>query len=178
MSPTSFGNALATSLCSTHDVLSKEMTEYLQNMVIEVATHRNYLQCQEFIRILKSKNLGHLLKEYDGHSIDKALLRYNELKGLYLETANKLQAANMSSDDTLMEGLAIRYLLMLTHTKRSTGTNNLLGESIKLLADLQKLQVDGLLSLLDKICQEVSVSNVHKMMSYMLCRTNRWNSAK
>jgi len=159
MSPTSFGNALATALCSTHDVLSKEMTEYLQNMVVEVATHRNYLQCQEFIRILKSKSFGHLLKKCNSYSIDKALLQYNELKGLYLESTNKLQVTDVSSDDTLMEGLAIRCLLMLTHTKRSTGANNLLGENIKMLAGVQKLQVNGLLGLLDKICQEVSVHN-------------------
>jgi len=156
MSPSSFNNALATSLCSTHDVLSKEMTEYLQSMVVEVATHRNFLQCQELIRILKSKNFGQLLKRNNSYSINSALLRYEKLKALYSEAANKSQSTDVSSDDTLMEGLAIRCLLMLTHTRRSTGTNNLLSESVKILANLQKLQVNGLFVLLDKICEEVS----------------------
>jgi len=143
------------------DVLSEEMAEYLQNMVLEIATQKDYLKCQDFIRLLKSMSLNHLLRNYNGYSIDSALLKYKELKELSSESRKKSTSdhdTEITNDDTLMEGLAIRCHLLQTHTQRSTGTSCLLGTVTKILADLQKLQVNNTFTLLDKIYQEVSIT--------------------
>lgn len=155
----SSNNSLATSLCPVHDVLPEETTEYLQNMVLEIVTHKNHLKCQEFIRLLKSRSLNHFLRNCNAHSIDSALLKYKELKELDLESRKKSAYCcdtDITGDEILMEGLAIRCCLLFTLTKRSIGTSCFLDTMTKVLADLQKLQVNNMFTLLDKICQEVS----------------------
>ena len=145
------------------------MTEYLQNMALEVATHRDRLKCEDFVRVLKSKNLSNLMKKCSTNSIDSALLKYKELKVLSFESGKKSTTCSheidITGDDVLMEGLAIRCHLISTHKIRNTGTNCFLDTGSKLLADLQKLQVNNILILLDKINQEVS----DKLISYSTC---------
>lgn len=156
LSPESSSNVLATSLCPVDDVLSEETTEYLQNMVLEIATQKDYLKCQDFIRLLKSTSLNHLLRSYNGYSIDSALLKYKELSFESRKKSTSDHDSDITGDDTLMEGLAIRCHLLQTHTQRNTGMNCFLGTMTKILADLQKLQANNMFALLDKICQEVS----------------------
>ena len=150
---------MATSLCPVHDVLPEEMTEYLQNMALEIATRKDYLKCQDFIRLLKSRELNHQLKNCNVHSIDSALLKYKELKALNFESRQKSTSrhnTDITGDDVLMEGLAIRCLLLLTHKTRNAGMSCFPNTITKILADLQKLQVNNMFTLLDKICQKVS----------------------
>ena len=159
ISPGSSSKFSATSLCSVHNVLPEEVTEYLQNMTLDIVTHKDYLKCQDFIRLLKSRSLNHLLRNCNAHSIDSALLKYKELKVLSLECRKKSISCydtDITGDDVLMEGLAIRCHLLLTHKIRTTGTSCFLDTIPKILADLQKLQVNNMFTLLERICQEVS----------------------
>lgn len=153
-------NLLVSSLCPIHDdALPQEMTEHLQNMALEITTHKNHLQCEDFIRLLKSRNLNDVLRNCNV-SIDSALLKYKELKELNSESRKKSTVCNdgdITGDEMLMEGLAIRCHLLLTYAHRNTGINCLLDAMTKILADLQKLQINNMLTLLDNIChQEVS----------------------
>ena len=136
------------------------MTEYLQNMALKIATRRDRLKCEDFVRVLKSKSLSHLMKKCSANSIDSALLKYKELKVQSFESGKKSATCghdiDITGDDMLMEGLAIRCHLLSTHKIRSTGTSCFPDTGSKLLADLQKLQVNNMLILLDKISQEVS----------------------
>ena len=158
-SPGSSSNVSATALCPAHDVLPEEITEYLQNMALDIAAHKDYLKCQDFIRLLKSRSLNHLLRNCNAYSIDSALLKYKELKGLSLEARKKpisYHDTDITGDEVLMEGLAIRCHLLLTHKIRNTGTSCFLDTIPKMLADLQKLQVNNMFTVLEKMCQKVS----------------------
>ena len=94
------------------------------------------------------------------YSIDSAILKYKQLKELCSESTKQSTAShsnNVTGDDMLMEGLAIRCHLLTTLSKKSSGVSCFLDAMTKILADLQKLQVNNMFNLLDKICQEVSV---------------------
>ena len=163
ISPGSSSNVSATSLCPAHDVLPEEIIEYLQNMALDIAVHKDYLKCQDFIRVLKSRSLSHLLRNCNAHSIDSALLKYKELKVLSLEAKKNSTSGHgtdITGDEVLMEGLAIRCRLLLTHKIRNTGTCCFLDTIPKILADLQKLQVNNMLTLLEELCQKVSCNYI------------------
>ena len=166
ISRSSAGNVTtAVSLCPVHDVLLPErMTVYLQNMALEIITRQHHLKCMDFIRVLKSRNLNCLLRNYNQNSsIDSALLKYKELKESNCESrkkSNNCYNNDITGDDTLMEGLAIRCHLLITHAKRNTGIGCLVDAMTKMLASLQKLQVYKAFAVLDKFCQEVSIKMV------------------
>lgn len=160
ISPGSSSNVSAVSLCPVHHVVPEEMTEYLQSMTLEIVTRKDHLKCKDFIRLLKSKSLNHLLRSCNAYSIDNALLKYSELKELNFESRKKSTLCyngDITGDDMLMEALAIRCHLLSTHTIRNNGTSCFVDTMSKIVANLQKLQVNKMFTLLDKICQEVSV---------------------
>lgn len=161
------GSVSTASLCPVHDVvLPEEMTVYLQNMALEMITRQDHLKCMDFIRVLNSRTLTGLLRNYNQNSlsIDSALLEYKELKELNCESRKKstdCYNSDITADDILMKGLAIHCHLLLTHAKRNTGISCLVDAKTKMLANLQKSQVHKTFALLDKICQEVSSIMMH-----------------
>ena len=159
ISPRSSSNVSATSLCQVHGVLPEEIVEYLQNIAIDIAVHKDYLKCQELTRLFKSRSLNRLLRNCSAHSIDSALLKYKELKVLSLEARKNSTSdhdTDITGDEVLMEGLAIRCHLLSTHKIRNAGMCCFLDTMPKILADLQKLQVNNMFTLLEKLCQNVS----------------------
>ena len=151
-SPGSSGTV--TSLYLPHGVLPEEMTEYLPNMVLELVTHKDHLNCRDFIRLLKSRSLNQSLKNCSTYSIDSALMRYKKLKELNFESSNKstfYHSSDIIDNDILMKGLAVCCHLLLTYTKRNTGTSCFVDVMTKMLANVQKLQINKMFTVLDKV---------------------------
>ena len=165
-SPGSSGTV--TSLYLPHHVLPEEMTEYLPNMVLELVTHKGHLNCRDFIRLLKSRGLNQSLRNCSTHSIDSALMRYKKLKELNFESSNKstfYHSSDIIDNDILMEGLAVYCHLLLTYTKRNTGTSCFVDVMTKMLANVQKLQINKMFTVLDKVCDGQEAVSI-KILSY------------